>query len=362
MKKKVGIITFHNAHNYGAVLQAYALSKKISSYGFEVEFIKSDLSYIQNHYKRHPFIKDKKISFIQYAKNIVHYILDFKRINKRYSSFERFIKKNFNEVNITHKKSEFDFVILGSDQIWNSNITNKFDPIFFGVDDNILAKKVISYAASMGNATQSKNLTKDFDRLIANVNSIGVREYELKSILNKKYDFDVNLNLDPTLLLDKMMWGNGNIKTKNNIVIYEVYNSKESILISEYLKSRFNLDVKIISSGSPSILVSNEIITTASPDDFIDLLSSASFIITTSFHGTVFSIINNVPFYTVKINDGVDKRSANLLEQLGLSDRHVLNLDEAKSIDTTINFSEANSKLKELQDISDAFLRKELDV
>lgn len=360
MKKRVGIVTFHNAHNYGAVLQAYALSKKIESYGFDVEFIKSDKSYIQNHYRKTPFFKENNTSYIKYAKNIIHYLLDFNRINKRYNSFKSFIEINFKEVNISNKNEYFDYVVLGSDQIWNCNITKGFDPLFFGSDVNLSVGKIISYAASMGNATKKSYLSDDFNKLISNIDVTGVREQELQELISDRND--VSLNLDPTLLLEKNMWSKVKSEKKKNIIIYEVYKSQETELLASYLKNKYKLEVKVILSGSSSIFISDDVVATASPDDFIDLFRTASFVITTSFHGTVFSIINNVPFYTLKINDGVDKRSANLLKQLGLSSRHVSSLHEAKMIDEEIDFGFANKQLEKLQLLSDSYLRSSLDI
>ncbi|WP_060983152.1 polysaccharide pyruvyl transferase family protein [Vibrio splendidus] len=363
MKKKVGIITFHNAHNYGAVIQGLALKTKIQSLGYEVEFIQSNDSYIQNHYKVIPS-KNSSESWSRYTKRLVHFFLDIKRNIARFRAFERFIEKELPSVNISNVKKKYDYVVLGSDQVWNSNITNGFDPLFFGYHENLDVNKVISYAGSMGNATSEEYLNDEFFSLLANIDAIGVRENKLKELIFSVKNIRSTLTLDPTLLLDEKVWKDFSKKiTSRNkyILVYQVYNSPVTDRVVDFLSKKHGLEVKVLSSAAPNIKMSSNVIATASPNDYLNLFANADFVVTTSFHGTVFSIINDVPFYTVKINPGVDQRSSNLLNELGISERHISSLDDLYKMDENINYFEVKEKLNKMRKDSESYLKASLD-
>ena len=116
--------------------------------------------------------------------------------------------------------------------------------------------------------------------------------------------------------------------------------------------------MKVISSKI-STNVPSDHITTASPEDFLSLFSNAAFVVTSSFHGTAFSLINQKPFYTMKFNNGVDVRSAGLLKSVALLDRHIDDLNQATLEE--INFDSVESELNNyrinsIKYLSDTFI------
>jgi hypothetical protein len=357
MKKKVGIITFHNAHNYGAVLQAFALNKKLIKLGVEPGFINVVNSNIEEDYSLFP--KRKNNSYKIHFKKLISLLLDFRRKKRRFEGFTNFINKKLPVYEVSAKE-KFDSVILGSDQIWNFNITNGIDPLFFGQNDNIETNNVISYAASMGNAMLENNFTSDYKMLLSKLNHIGVREESLGNNLTKYFDLSCEINLDPTLLLDKSDWEE--IETDSGcesgyILIYQVEEHPNAIKTADFIGKKLNFPIKIIASKT-DYKISKNIITTASPGEFISLVKNASFVITSSFHGTVFSIINEIPFYTLKFNNGVDARSAGLLNVLEISERHIDNINDRTWERNEIDFVEVNRKLTSLKEKSENYLRQ----
>jgi hypothetical protein len=354
---KTGIITFNKAHNYGAVLQAYALKYKLTSLGFSVDFINSD-NEIDRKNKLLPSYK--KLGPKQFVRNLIRLILNLNRMTKRYIVFNDFIFKYLDSTNIKNSSMTYENVVLGSDQIWNPNITKGFDPIYFGIHPNLFCNNIISYAGSMGNGMLDVNFTPDFKDKLMRLNSIGTRENSLGEAIEKHFKLDTTINVDPTLLLKKEEWGkivSDKYKNDKYILVYEVEHNKLTPKVSDLISKKLKLPIKVISSKI-SLRVPKDHITTASPEDFLSLFSNAEFIITSSFHGTVFSIINHKPFYTMKFNNGIDLRSEGLLSSVGLTSRHI---DKLEAVDfTDIDYDQVDQMISTLRSKSESYLLNNL--
>ncbi len=361
MNKKVGIITFHKAHNYGAVLQAYALKKMLKNLNAEVTFLDFDNEALDKNYRLFPSLKNEGAA--NFLKLTIKTLLDFPRKKQRHIAFNSFITKYLDSTNISKTGVNLDCVFLGSDQIWNPNITGYLDPVFFGQHHNIDSTRTVSYAASMGNGMTEDNINNELKRLISCIDSVGVREKSLKLTLESNLGVSCHQNLDPTLLLSKDDWdeiSDENDKNENKyILVYEVEKHQSTDSIIQYIKSKTGYNVKVVSSKT-SHHVSKSSITTASPKEFISLFKNASFVVTTSFHGTVFSIIYNIPFYTLKFGTGVDNRSSGLLSALELTGRHIKGVDEILPSYGKIEFDKVNSLLEDQRKASLQFIRDNL--
>ncbi|WP_109419643.1 polysaccharide pyruvyl transferase family protein [Proteus terrae] len=360
-KKKCGIVTYHRAHNYGALLQAYALKKSLQKLSLEPVFIDYQPESISKGYELYPQLsKEKSISaFIRYAKDFIHLILDYKRKKNRFIVFETFIKKEIN----THKpEGVFEYLFLGSDQIWNASYTNGVDKHYYGIFDNLTANNTISYAASMGTSKLNAEEEYTFIKYLKGLDGIGVREEELSNYISSISSLNSEVNLDPTLLLSKTEWSSLNdsanihVGDKPYLLIYEVHEHKLTQQVKEFISKKLDLNVISLSSRTNFYTNKNNI-TNASPNDFIKLFSNASFVITTSFHGTVFSIINEVPFLTLKFNNDTDIRSESLLKKVNLSERHIGNIADIESIPLEFSFEKSNLLLEKYRKKSIDFLK-----
>ena len=321
---KIGIITFHRAHNYGAVLQCYALSITLKNLGHDVEVIDYLPSEFKIEYSIYPF---RHLSLYRKVTQLIKLlpVIDIKV--KRSIGFNKFIKalplskESFNEANANFE--EYDAIVFGSDQIWNPTLTNNKDNVYCGnLPKN--GKRFVSYAAS----TNPKLLTKEyqayFEGIIDRFDNISTREASLTDYLNKLSSGISQVVLDPVLLLTRNQWKRIAIKPKetNYLLVYTVPQHPQIIQVANQLAKEKNLQVIEIRPNVHNIRKKNYL-QTVSPTEFLGYIMYADYVLTTSFHGTALSVVFERQFLTLSINKQVDDRAANLLENLCLSERLV---------------------------------------
>lgn len=337
------IITFSNTSNYGAVLQAYALQHVLN---------KKNETYLLNYNMVEP--KEKKFLL----KKVVSSVL--KRIHKQ--KFKKFFKKNSLMTHKINNASElekeilkYNNVICGSDQVWNINITKEDANIYmldFNVPENI---NRFSYAASFGTEEISDIAKEKIKNVLPKYKKISVREESARTILKEIGFEDVDVVVDPTLLLEKQEWNKICKKTKINeqyIFVYCLENTKEFRETVDYIANKLNLVIVDIyrrkrfkgrTIHKPYI----------GPDEFVSLIKNANFVITNSFHGTVFSIIFEKEFITVR-HTTRGTRQKNILRKLGLENRLCSNVDQIKigeCLKNKIDYENVKDKLsKERQE------------
>lgn len=364
--KKVGILTFHNAHNWGASLQLYALKTYLENLGYEVKVINYRNKTIESNYLYNQKI-DVKVNSV---KRVLKYI--FLEVEKLYSDsqykekwkkFNEFINKmtdNDDEIKDIEKLSELDvdYFICGSDQIWNYTLTNGLDGVYF-CDFNTKAKK-IAYAASMGVKSLPDEEEKKFRQYLQNFDNISVREESLKEYAQKMTDKEIEKVLDPTLLLEREAYANieKKVNLKKYLLLYTLIDDKRLTKISKYIAKKLGLEVVELRYKKSITRIGKKQIANIGPEEFLGLIDGADFVITNSFHGTVFSILFNKKFYTVPIKL-VNSRIENLLRITNLEKRCIRNIDEI-NIEDTINYEDVILKIKEEKNKSEEFLKKSL--
>lgn len=320
---KIGILTFHRANNYGAVLQCYALQEFLKSQGHETYVIDYRPDYVEKRYKvfsrRYWIVRDLKKTF---KKLLTEPYLCYIRY-KRNKELDVFIKNRYNLYPYSPEESDLDVVVLGSDQIWNPKLTGKsFDEVFFGKGYKC---RKIAYAAS----NRSEFLTpeeEDFYRShLCKLHSIGVRESTLHSLLQPLTEKKIHLNIDPTLLIDKKWAGSLKLTrpiNSNYVMLYEVTRHlKNRIMSMKYAKRNDCSFVELTGALALSYRHTRHLDQTASPEKFLSYLKYASCIFTTSFHGTALSVLFEKDFYYIKQNTSADLRIETLLKVLGLENR-----------------------------------------
>lgn len=352
---KIGILTFHRAHNYGAMLQAYALHKVLKDRGHDVEFISYRHPQIENAYK--PFlwsyIKGKGIC--TNMRNLLSVLLTFPRRLKRYKSFVSFSKKYIPESK-AYSKNEllsiqlpYDIVFFGSDQIWTTRFLGTFDDVFWG-EIHLKRGKKIAYAPSMELSHLTEKEKKYIRKHIKNFDGISARETQMSELLETITGVCVPSVLDPTILCrkndyDTIVASSKRLPSEPYILVYQVghYRQVDEIAkkVSEYL------NCEIIEIGSDVLLHrTSSYKDVYGPEDFVALIANAKFVVSCSFHGTAFSVNFHKPFYSVLIK-GIDSRATSFLSQVGLMQRglrdvedvnveSLLNIDYAK-VDVYIN-------------------------
>ncbi len=347
--KKVGIVTIHKARNYGAFLQAFSLQKYISK-NYDCSIIDYENKNIKSSYN---IVKFKNVK--SFLKSLIYI---FKNL-KRKESFEKCIKKY---MNLTTVNEKYDVVVAGSDQIWNIKLTNGYDKMYSLEYFNVPRK--ISYASSVGQESLILKNSDIYAKILNNIQNISVREESAKAELEKITNKKIEVMLDPTFLLSKEEWDKFEIENDINedyIFSYFVAVTKQNYEALEKLSNK--LKTKTI-SYSEHVKEAN-VLKDCYLDDpikFINRLKHSKLVFTSSFHGTVFSLIFNKEFYVMP-PEGKANRIINLLEKLGLTSRIINSVDQIEKIDFNkkIDYKEVNKKMEELRKKSQMWLDRTLE-
>lgn len=310
---KIGILTFHRAINYGAVLQCYALQEIIKELGHDVFVIDYRQSFIEKGYKYwHWMWFLKKIPF---PRKMFLYITKTIKFRLKIIKFDRFRNEFLNIRDtcycINDIPSNYDRYIIGSDQLFSFKITGGLDKVYSGFFDVKKNSRKIGYAISANKDSIMKISKLEWETILSNFFSFSLRENFLASIMKETTSIGVDVCLDPTLLTDPALWNS--IIEKSNVM-------KEGVVLYEvrYLKGHEN-DLK----RKATELASREgvpLINLSSGDygvaEWLSIIKNAKCVITSSFHATVFALIFNRPLYAFKLNDGLDVRYESLLNSI----------------------------------------------
>lgn len=355
----VAIITFHNSTNYGAVLQTFALQKKILDLKNNVEIIDYICEYKKSMYKITELKKDA--SLIYNLLQIINAPLVLSKNKKMYKFMNKNYKltlKKFYSCNEINKYAENrDKIICGSDQIWNYNNTGFDKTYFLDFVDN--EDKKVSYAASFGVENIEDKYIEEYKKLLSKIKYLSVREESGKKIIKKILNKDVQVVLDPTLLLEKNEWyefsSDKYMKKNKYILLYTLHYSSEIIDIANKLSKKLKYKVIMISTRMKYYFSSFKCLN-PNPNEFVSLINNAEYVITDSFHGTVFSINLEKEFF-VYLNDKLknNSRIENILSVFGLEDRILKNNNDFK-IQKKINYKNINYILSKLRNDSIEFL------
>ena len=316
-KMKIGILTFHNALNYGAVLQAYATQVFFTQLGHDVTILNYKNRYIENVYK-------KRLAFSFNIKELVVSVLVFVFNNLKKHGYSNFIEKYLQLSEPIdgdeNPVSGYDLILVGSDQVWNPKQTDGFDKMYWGdfKHDGVLA----SWAASFRENAFEKNDGAKITEYLKNFDSISVREHHLKTMLSKFTDKNISVLQDPTLMLWKDDWAKvcSSRPSQNYVLVYAMVDEALVVEKAKLLAMDRGLDL-IILNPYTNAKVSSNYKQYASPQEFVSYMKNADVIVTSSFHGTAFSIIFEKEFYCVIRKLKTNVRIEALLATLGLQNR-----------------------------------------
>lgn len=321
---KIGIITFHRAHNYGAVLQCYALSQVLKSMGNHVEVVDYYPTYLRSQYNLFPSIKGGLLLWLKHLIKVIP-ILNIKI--KRMRLFNSFINTlplsacQYDE-NISDIKG-YDVLFFGSDQIWNPLLSNGVDKIFSGFFEHY-GTSFISYAASTNPKLCSDEYKSYFNKIIESFDKISVRENSLANYLNNLQMNIAVTVLDPVLLLSKKEWTSIAIcpKEENYLLIYTVPQSPLVRKHAEFIAKIKGLQIIELTPAAKNVR-GKEYRQIVGPRHFLGYFLNASWVVTTSFHGTAFSVNFEKQFSNIQLGSSVDDRAFNLLESVGLQNHAI---------------------------------------
>lgn len=370
-KKKVGTLTFHIAHNYGAQLQAYALPKAVESLGYQCEIIHYCFPYIYKwgHVEFWPELCEKHgkiVGTLCYVYKFVRgdYSADLKRIQ-----FENFIYQVMPlSSRVYHSASEmqnmdYDAILFGSDQIWNSHLTNGIATEYVGGFECLEKTKKIAYAASCGRNSFIEEERTHYYPLLESFAALGVREEGFCETLCED-GFFAQTVLDPTLLLTKEQWmqligeRKRRIKLPQNdyLLVYAFDEDPAIYNLVDVLAEKYGLDICVIAYNMKEEIKKYRVYQNCGPQDFLELIAGASRIVTTSFHGTVFSILFEKEFYCIP-HPTLHERTDSLLSLLDLKGRDCL-ADTDVAAMQPVDWIGVSEKLNNLRKRSLIFLKE----
>ena len=359
--KKIGIVTFHNAYNYGAVLQCYALQRLLNELNFNTEIIDYSNTYIMDNYNIFPKRNRNIKGYIRFFLKFILYNRRIRLTQKRYKNFDIFMSNNYHLSNkytesslIKNAFEEYNCLITGSDQVWNMSIVGELSDIY---TLNFGRKNInrISYAASIGDSSLVIKNKDTFSSKLSILNHISVRENDAKEELKKIIEKPITVVLDPTLLLTREKWEEiikntfnyESLINKKYILAYVVEPDEEYIKIVNDLSRKTGLPIIHFDLKNPGYYNILKSAYTEGPLEFINYIKNAQYVVTTSFHATVFSIIFNKNFFIVP-HKKTGSRVTNLLGKLELEGRAFLKFEDFKNIDyhLTMNWKKINEKLE----------------
>jgi hypothetical protein len=274
---------------------------------------------------------------------------------KKYFRISKRVYKNVDDFNYAN----YECIIVGSDQVWNPEISGSIDPVF-GLNFNNKKIKKISYAASFSANHINEEQKNILITLLQDFDSISVREKQLENYLKTYLSQNIFTVSDPTFLLTKEEWKQFITPPKINqkyILIYQARGDKNKLLdMIKPISKKYNL--KVIDASGLNYRVKLGDMQHVNPFEFLGLIMYAEFILTVSFHGTALPIILEKPFFSVVLNDGRDDRVINLLSEVNLESR-ILNLGD-KISNYEIDYEPLRSKINQLRRNSLDYLQNSL--
>ncbi len=352
----------HRVVNYGSFLQTYATQKIIETLGYKCEII--DYKYPNNWQYSHGVPAPNKLRnrMKVLVNKLISPLLDvlnlskggvIKRSEKLKVAVEKYLNLSPDTYNtyesLQERPPQYDVYLTGSDQTWNVNHM-KGDPNFLLGFVNTSAPR-IALSASMTTNMEDLELDKVFNKYLPMYSAISIREKgNVERVKKLSHKEDVAVTLDPTLLLSSEEWlsllkgSKISLPKEGYIVLYMLnyaFDPQPYIYkLLQYLQKQTGLIVLTFSSIPSEYRIKSRYVGRSGVEDFINIFSKASYVVTSSFHGTVFSLNFDVPLYSIVPQNfrNQDSRQIDVLETLEANE-YIVPIGTDFS-DLKLNFSE----------------------
>ena len=362
---KAGLVTFYHIHHYGALLQAAATERAVESLGGECEII--------DYYVNQNNDLFRKPTGVGSAAADVHTALHYKALRDRYQRFERFSKDHLRISGHRFESLEelrsaelpYDLILSGSDQIWNPKIfpDGRFDPVFFGA---FSTRRKIAYAPSFGVPHIPEGMEEELRSYLEQFSHISVRERQGREIVKEITGKDVPVVLDPTLLLTAEQWSAMAVppdRSGGYILCYCISKPGALAPYIQRLAEETGLPVVQLCGIRQKVHPKAACVLDAGPSEFLGLFQNASYVCTNSFHGTVFSVQFQKPFFTAvapsELAAPESSRTFSILSRLGLTER-IIGTGATAGLDATIDWADVDRRLRSARQSSLDYLRAAL--
>lgn len=364
---KIGVVTWFKYNNYGTKLQALALQIFLKKKGFSPELLNFELPDSAN--------KKNEFSFYNLFGRILKKIIrltNYKNINQKENNMSNIISNNCDISRFIHNENDYinlcnsyDYLIFGSDQIWNPNWFHSF---YYADYDSIKTKR-IAYAPSIGVKSIPDILQPKYKKALSRFISIGMREKNGCNLISNLINKRVDEVLDPVFLLSKDEWRKYESNSLNinhpYILCYMLTDNKKYWKAIKKYSKKIKKELVIIPVGGYSYISSKNVVDNCGIGDFIKLFDNCDEVITDSFHGTVFSLIFNKNFSVLErhnpsLSSSENDRIINILRLMGLEKRKVSYNSSYIPILGKIDYKKVNSIIEKNVKLSKNYLDKAL--
>ena len=344
--KIVATLTFHEAVNYGAVLQAYALQKAIKQLGYRTEVLNYSCQAIRDPYYKMPAAPKAKVGWLLRSRVRSVRQTAFKEFISRYIDIGQLVER----ADLECASENYSKIIVGSDQVWNPTLTNGDTTYFL---DFAAPEKKAAYAASIGINSWPKELETTYARLLSSYRGLSVREKTASEYLSDLIGYRPEVVCDPVFLLSAKDWRiiakAPQINQKYVLLFAFSDPGKDCLAWVKSIATGFGYKVVVIHFGAmpiPGVINIRD----AGPREFLGWIDGAELVISPSFHVSCFSVIfqkNFSWFISNHDSEGVKSRTSritDLIDTLGISDRAV---NHTSSLPPHINYDEVEERLAE---------------
>ena len=364
---KIGIVTFFNAINYGVWLQAFATQKALEDMGNSVEMI----DYINPHEAELlTYARKEGGKVYGYATSFLKSVI-FGRVRYYKKAFGDHLQEYYHlspdsYTDVSQMKDvSYDVLVVGSDQVWNPEITDgKLEKVFlleFGH-----AQKRMSISSSIGSKPVRDEDKEEFKEAFDQFDAISVREEFAAEQLQPLTKCPIKVVCDPTFLLSQEKWtelidekSEYPCENEKYILTYFVSTDKRSQRYMDFIKGykeKLNLPVWSVQFSTYRNNPCDKLIVGATTADFLKLIKHAELVISDSFHGAALSVNLNTNFMSIE-NKLNPLRIRNLMKRLDLTDRIDMQPEDYKEID----FAAVNEKVREMREESLAWIENALN-
>lgn len=362
---KIGILTYYNAVNYGAVLQAYALQSVILNMGHDCEIINYPCPAVEKQYRR------KKFSECKHLKTYIKDIISLHRIDNKKAAFKEFrdtyMHLSAEMPRITSDSlSGYDVIIVGSDQVFNPKNTEGDSAFLLDV---ICRAKKIAYAASIGNNDfldlWKSKYNVDYISLLNKFDTMSFREKQASEYVSNLLGKSFPNAVDPVLLAKREIWSEFEKgKDEDYIFVYNLGNLPLLKKVVDLANKQTGLKVYVVNKDIKGDFMFRKYtdVSSLSPGDFLRMAANSKYVITDSFHGTAFSAIFHKNFYSVVDTSAgnTNSRIYSILNEIGLKERIVTDINEFDFIDIP-DYENVDVKIRNMREKSHEWLESAIN-
>lgn len=349
---KAHIITIHHITNFGSVFQATALCQYLNDIGVNTEIIDYRPAYYDAGRSK--------------LKAVLGKILNLRAFNSRKKKYNQFIQKNevlSENLYLDYSKLEEldnseDIFISGGDQLWNTHHPCGSDLAYKLMF--IKKGKKVAYGTSIGRDNLSEQEWRELGRAVSDYLMIGLREQSTVAAMQNEVQFTVEHVLDPVALYEKQWYEDKFIKERPIDRKYAVlYLIRPSTLLDQTIEYLHKHDYYIVQvSGFTSKSKVDKLLKDSGPDEILNYIYHADFVLSGSFHATLFSILFNKKFATILPETNTNARIENLVALTHLENRIIHDESDIEGVLSEINYIPVNRIIDEKRESSKRFIEK----